>query len=231
MQIKPQVQFYAVLEQRLEHTFKQPELIVQALTHRSYGSNHNERLEFLGESVLNLAVSQLLYKELSNLPEGDLSRVRANLVKQETLHQLALELGLGLLIKLGEGEIKSGGQSRPSILADALEAVIGAVFLDADYTAAQALVFRLYEQVSITPSMSAASKDAKTELQEWLQGRRLRLPVYRVVNTKGAAHQQTFEVECEILDLKISQRGVGESKRSGEQSAAKAMLELLSKQT
>ena len=135
------------------------------------------------------------------------------------------------MIKLGEGEIKSGGQSRPSILADALEAVIGAVFLDADYTAAQALVFRLYEQVSITPSMSAASKDAKTELQEWLQGRRLRLPVYRVVNTKGAAHQQTFEVECEILDLKISQRGVGESKRSGEQSAAKAMLELLSKQT
>jgi len=230
MQIKPQVQFYAVLEQRLEHTFKQPALIVQALTHRSYGSNHNERLEFLGDSVLNLAVSQLLFKELSNLPEGDLSRVRANLVKQETLHQLALKLGLGSLIKLGEGEIKSGGQSRPSILADALEAVVGAVFLDADYSVAQALVFRLYEQVNITPTMSAASKDPKTELQEWLQGRRLRLPVYRVVDTKGAAHQQTFEVECEILDLKICQRGVGESKRAGEQSAAKAMLELLSKQ-
>ena len=230
MLVKSQAHFYAALEQQLEHKFAQPELIVQALTHRSFASNHNERLEFLGDSVLNLAVSKMLFKGLANLPEGDLSRVRANLVKQETLHQLALNLKLGQLIKLGEGEIKSGGKNRPSILADALEAVIGAVFLDAGYVAAETLVFRLFESVDITPTMSAASKDPKTELQEWLQAKKLKLPNYRVVSTKGAAHQQTFEVECEIAELNVSRRGEGESKRSGEQSAAKAMLEWLNKQ-
>ena len=211
----------------MEHSFTHPELIVQALTHRSHGSNHNERLEFLGDSVLNLAVSQMLFKALANLPEGDLSRVRANLVKQETLHKLALDLGLSGLIKLGEGELKSGGQKRPSILADALEAVIGAVFVDAGYAPAEALVFRLFDQVSINPAMSAAAKDPKTELQEWLQARRLKLPTYKVVGTTGAAHQQTFDVECEIAELHISQRGIGESKRAGEQAAAKAMLDWL----
>jgi len=227
MDVKSQALFYEALERRLEHSFTHPELIVQALTHRSHGSNHNERLEFLGDSVLNLAVSQMLFKALANLPEGDLSRVRANLVKQETLHKLALDLGLSGLIKLGEGELKSGGQKRPSILADALEAVIGAVFVDAGYAPAQALVFRLFDQVSINPAMSAAAKDPKTELQEWLQARRLKLPTYRVAGTTGAAHQQTFDVECEVAELNISQRGIGESKRAGEQAAAKAMLEWL----
>jgi len=227
MDVKSQALFYEALERRLEHSFTHPELIVQALTHRSHGSNHNERLEFLGDSVLNLAVSQMLFKALANLPEGDLSRVRANLVKQETLHKLALDLGLSGLIKLGEGELKSGGQKRPSILADALEAVIGAVFVDAGYAPAQALVFRLFDQVSINPAMSAAAKDPKTELQEWLQARRLKLPTYRVAGTTGAAHQQTIDVECEVAELNISQRGIGESKRAGEQAAAKAMLEWL----
>ncbi len=227
MDVKLQALFYEALERRLEHSFTHPELIVQALTHRSHGANHNERLEFLGDSVLNLAVSQMLFKALSNLPEGDLSRVRANLVKQETLHKLALDLGLSGLIKLGEGELKSGGQKRPSILADALEAVIGAVFVDSGYAKAEALVFRLFDKVSINPAMSAAAKDPKTELQEWLQARRLKLPLYRVAGTTGAAHQQTFDVECEIAELNISQRGIGESKRAGEQAAAKAMLDWL----
>jgi ribonuclease-3 len=227
MDVKSQALFYEALERRLEHSFTHPELIVQALTHRSHGSNHNERLEFLGDSVLNLAVSQMLFKALANLPEGDLSRVRANLVKQETLHKLALDLGLSGLIKLGEGELKSGGQKRPSILADALEAVIGAVFVDAGYAPAEALVFRLFDQVSINPAMPAAAKDPKTELQEWLQARRLKLPTYRVAGTTGAAHQQTFDVECEVAELHISQRGIGESKRAGEQAAAKAMLDWL----
>lgn len=227
MDEKSQAIFYEALEKRIEYFFKNPGLITQALTHRSHSSNHNERLEFLGDSVLNLAVSLMLYRALADLPEGDLSRVRANLVKQETLHRLALNLGLSGLIKLGEGELKSGGQRRPSILADALEAVIGAVFLDAGYSEAEALVFRLFDQVSISPSMSAACKDSKTELQEWLQARRLKLPNYKVAGTTGAAHQQTFDVECEIAELNISQRGIGESKRAAEQAAAKAMLEWL----
>ncbi len=227
MDVKSQALFYEALERRLEHSFTHPELIVQALTHRSHGANHNERLEFLGDSVLNLAVSQMLFKALANLPEGDLSRVRANLVKQDTLHKLALDLGLSGLIKLGEGELKSGGQKRPSILADALEAVIGAVFVDAGYAPAEALVFRLFDQVNINPAMSAAAKDPKTELQEWLQARRLKLPIYRVAGTTGAAHQQTFDVECEVVELNVSQRGIGESKRAGEQAAAKAMLDWL----
>lgn len=227
MDVKSQALFYEALERRLEHSFTHPDLIVQALTHRSHAANHNERLEFLGDSVLNLAVSQMLFKALANLPEGDLSRVRANLVKQDTLHKLALDLGLSGLIKLGEGELKSGGQKRPSILADALEAVIGAVFVDAGYAVAEALVFRLFDQVSINPAMSAAAKDPKTELQEWLQARRLKLPIYKVAGTTGAAHQQTFDVECEVVELNISQRGIGESKRAGEQAAAKAMLDWL----
>jgi ribonuclease-3 len=168
---------------------------------------------------------------LSDQPEGDLSRVRANLVKQDTLHRLAVDLGLTGMIRLGEGEMRSGGQQRPSILADALEAVIGAVFLDAGYQAAESLVLRLFEKVAISPTMTAAAKDPKTELQEWLQGRRMQLPIYRVVGTTGAAHQQIFDVECEIVELKQTQRGIGNSRRSGEQSAATAMLQWLQEQT
>jgi ribonuclease-3 len=218
------------LQDRLQHRFAKLHLLELALTHRSFSSQHNERLEFLGDSVLNLAVSRMLYLALSDQPEGDLSRVRANLVKQDTLHRLAVDLGLTGMIRLGEGEMRSGGQQRPSILADALEAVIGAVFLDAGYQAAESLVLRLFDKVAISPTMTAAAKDPKTELQEWLQGRRMQLPIYRVVGTTGAAHQQIFDVECEIVELKQTQRGIGNSRRSGEQSAATAMLQWLQEQ-
>ncbi|WP_397408902.1 ribonuclease III [Polaromonas sp.] len=212
------------LQTRLEHEFSNPRLLQQALTHRSFSADHNERVEFLGDSVLNLAVAGLLYERLSELPEGDLSRVRANLVKQDTLHKLAVQLGLPLLIRLGEGEAKSGGQKRPSILADALEAVIGAVFLDAGFDKADRLVRRLLQDVEINPTMQAIGKDPKTELQEWLQGRKMNLPIYRVVGTLGAAHKQTFDVECEISEFGRAERGIGGSRRAGEQAAAAAML-------
>ena len=212
------------LESRLQHSFSDARLLQLALTHRSFSADHNERLEFLGDSVLNIAVSHLLYRQLSTLPEGDLSRVRANLVKQETLHRLAVGLGLSPLLRLGEGESRSGGQNRPSILADALEALIGAVYLDGGYGPAQALVHRLYEAIEITPRMEAVAKDAKTELQEWLQGHKMKLPVYRVVGTLGAAHKQTFDIECEVAEQGLRERGIGGSRRAGEQAAAAAML-------
>lgn len=215
------------LQKRLQHEFSNSRLLQQALTHRSFSADHNERVEFLGDSVLNLAVAGLLYEQLADLPEGDLSRVRANLVKQDTLHQLAVSLGLPPLLRLGEGEAKSGGHKRPSILADALEAVIGAVYLDAGFDQAAALVRRLFKDVEITPQMPAIGKDPKTELQEWLQGRKMNLPIYRVVGTLGAAHQQTFDVECEISEYARAERGIGASRRAGEQSAAAAMLAFL----
>ena len=215
------------LQRRLQHEFSNASLLTQALTHRSFSSDHYERLEFLGDSVLNLAVSDLLYARLGSLPEGDLSRVRANLVKQETLHQLAVGLGLPDVMRLGEGEVRSGGQKRPSILADTLEAIIGAVYLDAGFSAAQALVQRLFEAVEINPTMDAIGKDPKTELQEWLQGRKMKLPQYKVVATLGAAHKQSFDVECEISEMRLTERGIGGSRRSGEQAAAAAMLQTI----
>lgn len=214
----------AALQARLQHRFSDPRLLARALTHRSFSAEHNERLEFLGDSVLNLAVAALLYRRLQSLPEGDLSRVRANMVKQDTLHGLAVGLGLPEVIRLGEGESRSGGHKRPSILADALEAVVGAVHLDAGYEVAEALVHRLFGDMDITPQMPAVAKDPKTELQEWLQGRKLKLPVYRVVATLGAAHKQTFDVECEIPELGVLERGIGGSRRAGEQAAAAAAL-------
>ncbi len=218
------------LQQALGHTFSNPRLLERALTHRSFSADHNERLEFLGDSVLNLAVSGLLYEQLTQLPEGDLSRIRANLVKQDTLFQIAMRLGLPALLRLGDGERRSGGQKRPSILADALEAVIGAVFLDAGFQAAATLVGRLYGDVQVDPAMSASAKDAKTELQEWLQGRKMKLPAYRVVATLGEAHRQTFDVECEVEELGRIERGIGSSRRAAEQSAATAMLQYLKNQ-
>ena len=222
----PNPETQALLE-RLKVSFANIGLLELALTHRSFGAEHNERLEFLGDTVLNLAVSRMLYVALPNMPEGDLSRVRANLVKQDTLFRLALDLQLSTLIRLGEGEMKSGGQKRPSILADVLEALIGAVFLDAGYEVAEALVFRLFEPIENNPGMQAASKDPKTELQEWLQAKRFKLPIYRVVGTLGAAHQQTFDVECEVPELALIERGIGGSRRAAEQVAAQAMLQAI----
>ena len=215
------------LQVRLGYAFRQHALLQQAVTHRSFSADHNERLEFLGDSVLNLSVAHMLYAQLANLPEGDLSRVRANLVKQDTLHQLAKKLDLPAVMRLGEGEMRSGGQNRPSILADALEAIIGAVYLDGGYKDAQALVERLFAQVDIKPDMQAVGKDPKTELQEWLQGRKLALPKYTVVGTSGAAHRQQFEVSCEVTELRQTQQGSGASRRAAEQAAAAAMLQTL----
>lgn len=215
------------LQKRLLHTFANPKLLERALTHRSFSSDHYERLEFLGDSVLNLAISGLLFERLSQLPEGDLSRVRANLVKQDTLFQIATGLGLSNCLRLGDGEKRSGGHKRPSILADAVEALIGAVYLDAGFEPANALVRRLYAGVELSAQMSAMGKDPKTELQEWLQARKMKLPVYRVVATLGEAHKQTFDVECTVQETGHSERGIGASRRAGEQAAAAAMLQRL----
>lgn len=216
-----------MLEEKLKHFFKDKSLLNRAVTHRSFSSDHNERLEFLGDSVLSLAVSSLIFSKLSSLNEGDLSRVRANLVKQETLHRLALDLGIPNVLKLGEGESKSGGHARPSILADALEALIGAVYLDAGYPAAEALVHRLFQGLDIQPQMQAVAKDAKTALQEWLQGKKMNVPRYVVAEITGAAHLQHFKVECCIEALNLKTFGVGAARRSAEQAAAVEMLALL----
>lgn len=217
----------SALQKRLNHAFTSPKLLERAVTHRSFTSDHNERLEFLGDSVLNLAVSGLLFEKLSQLPEGDLSRVRANLVKQETLFQIASGLGISGCLRLGDGEKRSGGHKRPSILADALEAVIGAVYLDAGFEVAASLVHRLYSGIELNAQMSAMGKDPKTELQEWLQARKMKLPIYRVVATLGEAHKQTFDVECTVQETGRSERGIGASRRAGEQAAAAAMLQHL----
>jgi len=215
------------LQARLGHQFSDSGLLRRALTHKSFGAEQNERLEFLGDSVLNLAVSDLLYKQFDRNDEGDLTRVRAHLVRQDTLHKLAVSLQLPEVLRISEGEAKGGGAQRPSILADALEALIGAVYLDGGYSAAQGLVHRLFQGVEINPQMQAASKDAKTALQEWLQGRKMKLPQYRVVGTVGEAHRQTFDVECDIAELGLTERGIGGSRRAGEQAAAAAMLATL----
>lgn len=215
------------LAHRLGHRFQQPKLLERALTHRSFSADHNERLEFLGDSVLNLAISGLLFEKLSELPEGDLSRVRANLVKQDTLHGIAARLELSDSLRLGDGEKRSGGQKRPSILADALEAVIGAVYLDAGFEAAEALVRRLYAGIELHAGMRAMDKDGKTGLQEWLQARKMKLPEYRVVATTGEAHRQTFDVACVVAELGLTERGIGASRRAAEQAAAAAMLQAL----
>ena len=215
------------LQARLQYPFKTPALLQQALTHRSYSADHNERLEFLGDSVLGLAVAHMLYEALGSGAEGDLSRLRAHLVRQDSLHRLALELDLSPLLRLGEGEMRSGGQRRPSILADALEAIIGAVYLDGGPAAADALVRRLFERVEISPAMSAAAKDAKTALQEWLQGRKMALPQYEVTQIVVAAHRQTFEVACRVPQLDLEALGQGVSRRAAEQAAAATMLQML----
>lgn len=215
------------LQLRLQYQFKNPDLLRRALTHRSFSVEHYERLEFLGDSVLGLAVSDMLYAQLGTLAEGDLSRIRANLVRQEALHTLALDLGLSALLRLGEGEMRSGGPKRPSILADALESLLGAVYLDAGFDAAHAVVKRLFAKVDIHPAMLAVGKDPKTALQEWLQARKRPVPTYRVVATLGAAHQQSFDVECIVEALGVSERGIGGSRRAAEQTAAAAVLQTI----
>jgi ribonuclease-3 len=215
------------LQQRLGHVFTQPALLTRALTHRSFGSAHNERLEFLGDAVLNMAVSALLYQRFAGSDEGDLTRVRAHLVREDSLHRAALGLGLPLVLRLSEGEARGGGAQRASILADAVEALIGAAFLDGGFDAAQQVVRRLFSELIDSTEIDNWSKDAKTELQEWLQARRLAVPTYLIVATRGQAHAQTFEVECQVAPLGLAERGEGRSRRTAEQQAARRMLESL----
>lgn len=215
------------LQHRLGLRFAQPALLIRALTHRSHGAEHNERLEFLGDTVLSLAVSKLLYDRFAGSDEGDLTRVRAHLVREDSLYRAALSLGLPEVVRLSEGEARGGGAQRPSILADALEAIIGAAFVDGGYDAAHALVERLFGDVIASTSADNWSKDPKTELQEWLQARKLPVPQYRIVATRGQAHAQTFEVECAVPALSTARPGIGRSRRAAEQHAARAMLEQL----
>jgi len=207
---------------QLGYVFKQPHLLQRALTHRSHSQAHNERLEFLGDSVLNCVIAKHLYDNFPDLPEGDLSRLRSNLVNQQTLFILAQQLDLGELLLLGDGERKSAGFRRPSILADALEALFGAVFLDAGFVAAQQVVLGLYVPFIAQADVQSLGKDAKTLLQEYLQARKLALPKYTVIATQGEAHAQLFQVECEIGQLKLTTRGEGVSRRAAEQAAAEA---------
>ena len=211
-----------VLCDQIGHIFSQPDLLRRALTHRSHSTPHNERLEFLGDSVLNCVIAKHLYDTYPDVPEGDLSRLRSNLVNQQTLATLALKLNLGELLLMGEGERKSAGFRRPSILADVLEAIFGAVFIDAGFAAAEQAVLKLYIPFIAQTEVHIRDKDAKTLLQEYLQSRQLALPKYTVTATQGEAHAQLFQVACEIAQLKLSTSGEGPSRRSAEQAAAQA---------
>jgi ribonuclease-3 len=216
------------LQKQLGYEFKQPVLLKQALTHRSYASNNNERLEFLGDGVLNFIVAHQLYQRFQKLPEGDLSRLRAQLVKESTLFEIALTLKIGELLNLGEGELKSAGWRRPSILSDALEAIIGATYLDRGFDAAETLVCKLYEERLENIDPKSIDKDAKSKLQEYLQSKKIDLAGYSIISIEGEAHAQTFKVSCSINKLKITTLGEGTSRRNAEQQAAELALEEIS---
>lgn len=216
------------VERRLAYEFRDAALLRQALTHRSHGAPHNERLEFLGDGLLNFVVARLLYEQFSKLPEGDLSRLRASLVNQQTLSELATSLCLGDHLLLGEGELKSGGFRRPSILADAFEAIIGAVFLDGGFDSAASVLAGLYRPLLEKADPASLGKDPKTRLQEYLQARRLALPQYSIVEVSGEAHDQRFRVECAIPELEVASLGEGPSRRAAEQEAARTAYELAS---
>lgn len=215
------------LEQRLGYTFRDPALLSRALTHRSHSAEHNERLEFVGDAVLNCVIAATLYRRFPRLPEGDLSRIRANLVNRDCLLLRANELGMAGLVRLGEGEIRSGGTSRPSILSDATEAVFGAIFLDSGFEAARAVIENCYAEAINAVDPSASGKDPKTRLQEWLQAKGMPLPEYAIAAIDGEAHRQTFTVSCRVRALGRETTGHGASRRVAEQEAARAALDEL----
>ncbi len=217
----------SLLCKQLGHDFAQPQLLMRALTHRSYAPDHNERLEFLGDSILGCVIAKYLYGNFPLLTEGELSRLRSNLVREETLARLAQQLDLGSHLKLGEGERKSGGFRRPSILADAMEALFGAIFIDAGFSAAEQAVLKLFVPYLEQVDVQTLGKDAKTLLQEYLQSKRMSLPAYSVVATAGEAHAQSFQVECAIPALGILTHGTGTSRRNAEQEAAQAAYQLI----
>ncbi len=216
-----------LLQERIGYVFRDETLLKTALTHRSYSSHHNERLEFLGDSILNCVIATLLYERYADLDEGSLSRMRSNLVRQQALFEVAQKIGVAAFLRLGEGELKAGGFNRPSILADTMEALFGAVFLDAGFDAIQKIIRNLFVSFLDEIDPKTFGKDAKTQLQEYLQGRRIALPEYHVVATHGAAHNQEFDIECRIPKLDIHVFGSGSSRRAGEQEAAKQALELI----
>ena len=212
------------LQNQLGYTFKKPALLRQALTHRSYASTHYERLEFLGDSILNCVMAHCLYQQFGLLKEGDLSRVRAHLVKQDALETIARDLQVSSCMYLGEGELKSGGLERPSILADVVEAMFGAVFLDAGFEKAHSVIAKLYESLLTSIDPANAGKDPKTQLQERLQAQKLAVPKYDITRIDGAAHEQIFTVSCSIPSLKIHTEGVGNTRRIAEQNAANVAM-------
>ncbi len=215
------------IARQIGHVFNDQKLLRTALTHRSFGVPNNERLEFLGDGILDCVIAAALFHRFPDLPEGDLSRLRANLVRQDSLHRLAVGLNIGSALRLGEGELKSGGAQRPSILADALEALFGAIYLDAGFNAVYDVVAGLYAPLLDELKPGNVQKDAKTNLQEWLQARKKPLPRYLLLETTGAAHEQRFEVACEIQNPPLRTIGHGQSRRIAEQVAAeKALKEL-----
>lgn len=215
------------LQHALDYRFTRQELLRTALTHRSWGADHNERLEFLGDSILNMVIAKALYERFASLREGELSRLRAQLVRQESLQQIALCINLGDMLRLGEGELRSGGHRRPSILADALEAVFGAIFLDGGYDPARGVIEALYAGMLAELDPARSLKDPKTQLQEYLQSRKLPLPAYELFEARGEAHAQEFEVVCTVGSLGLSVRGTGLSRRTAEQAAARQALQQL----
>jgi ribonuclease-3 len=219
----------AALETRLGHRFADARLLEQALTHRSRGADNYERLEFLGDGVLGCAVADELYARFPQLSEGKLTRLRASLVREEALCEVAKTLGVGEFLRLGEGELAAGPEARPSILADAVEALLGAVFLDAGYDAARKIVLGAFAPLIDRLDPERPAKDAKTRLQEILQAKHRKLPQYSVVSVHGEAHKQSFEVECYVSELSLRVTGTGTSRQRAEQQAAKAMLEKLEK--
>ncbi|SFU26985.1 ribonuclease III [Xenorhabdus koppenhoeferi] len=221
----------AILTHRLQHklgyTFTQHDLLLQALTHRSASSKHNERLEFLGDSILSFVIANALYHRFPRVDEGDMSRMRATLVRGNTLAELAREFELGECLRLGPGELKSGGHSRESILADSVEALIGAIFLDSNIQTIEQIILNWYEARLNEISPGDKQKDPKTRLQEYLQGRHLPLPTYLVVQVRGEAHDQEFTIHCQVSGFEQPVRGVGSSRRKAEQAAAEQALKQL----
>jgi len=218
-----------LLSNKLEYTFQQPKLLVKALSHRSVGADNNERLEFLGDSLLNFIIAEALYQKFPNIREGDLSRLRATLVQGQTLAELAREFALGDFLILGEGELKSGGSRRASILADAVEAIIGAIYIDSEFEECRRVVLRWFAGRLDIISLENTEKDPKTRLQEFLQERKKPLPDYQIIDTRGEAHAKEFVVECRLSWCDKVCSAVSSSKRGAEKLAAEQMLVMLTK--
>lgn len=217
----------ASLSRIIHYTFNDPSFMIMALTHRSFSSQHNERLEFLGDSVLSFLIANELYKRFPRIDEGDLSRLRAQLVKESSLSTIATSMGLGDFIRLGEGELKSAGWRRPSILADTFESIIGAIYLDGGIEPTHEFVLRFFETQLNEINPKSIQKDPKTLLQELLQSKKSDLPIYTVVSIEGEAHSQTFTIECHIKKSNIKTQGVGNSRRIAEQEAASKAYQLM----